>query len=122
MPMHSSNIRLMMGALIVLAPLGPGGCASGGQGPNAIVATQPSPADEQLADNVQTALHADPYLYDKHIEVSIEQGNVALRGFVANSGDLVNAKRIAIKAAAGRRVVNYLSIKPELEQSSGPRR
>jgi osmotically-inducible protein OsmY len=120
--MHTSNLRLMIGTLILAASLGPGGCASGGAGPNTMVAAQPSAADGQLADNVQAALHADPYLYDKHIEVSIEHGDVALRGFVSNYWDLINAKKIAIKAAGGRRVVDYLSIKPTEERDSGPRR
>ena len=119
--MHFPIFRLVLAALIVL-PLGPGGCASGGPGPNTMVASQPSAADQQLADNVQAALHADPYLYDKHIEVSIVHGDVALRGFVSNYEDLINAKKIAIKAANGRRVVDYLSIKPIEERDSGPRR
>jgi len=87
-----------------------------------MAATQLSIADEQLADNVRAALHADPYLYDKHVEVSIEHGNVVLRGFVSNYWDLLNAKKIAIKAAGERRVVDYLSIKPIVEENGGPRR
>lgn len=122
MPMHFSVIRLTLAALIGLTSLGSGGCVSGGAGPNTMVAIQPSAADEQLADTVQAALHADPYLYDKHIEVSIEHGDVALRGFVADYEDLINAKKIAIKAANGRRVVDFLSIKPIEEQITGPRR
>lgn len=102
--------------------LGAGGCASGGQRPYTRVAAQSSPADAQLAQTVQAALHDDPYLYDKHIDVSVENGKVALRGFVADYGDLINAKKIAVKAADGRSVINYLSIKPDLERNSGPRR
>ncbi len=120
--MHFPIIRLALTALIVFTSLGPGGCASGGPGLNTRVAIQPSAADQELADNVQAALHADPYLYDKHIEVSIAHGDVALRGFVSNYEDLINAKKIAIKAANGRRVVDYLSIKPIEERDSGPRR
>jgi osmotically-inducible protein OsmY len=119
--MHASKISLMIGALILVGSLGAGGCASRVQRP-ATVATQISAADEQLADKVQAALHADPYLYDKHIDVSIEFGNVVLRGFVSNSWDLVDANKIAIKAAGGRHVVDYLSIKPIEERESGPRR
>jgi BON domain len=120
--MHPSSLRFMIGILILAASLESGGCASSGPGPNAMAATQLSAADEQLAGNVQAALHADPYLYDKHVEVSIEHGNVVLRGFVSNYWDLLNAKKIAIKAAGGRRVVDYLSIKPIVEQDTGPRR
>lgn len=120
--MHPCNLRLMICALIAVASLGSAGCASSRPERNTIVATQPSAADEQLAYNVQAALHADPYLYDKHIEVSIEQGDVALRGFVSNYWDMLAAKKIAIKAAGERRVVDYLSIKPIELRDSGPRR
>jgi hypothetical protein len=122
MTMHFLAIRLSLATLIVLTSLGPVGCASGGAGPNTMVASQLSAADQQLADNVQAALHADPYLYDKHIEVSIEHGDIALRGFVSNYEDMISAKKIAIKAANGRRMVDYLSIKPIEERDSGPRR
>lgn len=86
------------------------------------VAVQASPADVELAATVQQALHDDPYLYDRHIEVSIEHGNVVLRGFVANGADLLNAKRIALQAAGGRHIVDDLSIKPIAEPEPGPRR
>jgi osmotically-inducible protein OsmY len=86
------------------------------------VAVQASAADVELAATVQQALHDDPYLYDRHIEVSIERGNVVLRGFVANGVDLLSAKRIALKAAGGRHIVDDLSIKPIAEPEPGPRR
>jgi hypothetical protein len=120
--MCASKFRRILGTLILLASFGAGGCASVGPGPNAITATQLSPADEQLVGTVQAALHADPYLYDKHIEVSIEHGNVALRGFVMNDWDLINAKKIAFKAAGGIRVIDYLTINPIEERNAGPRR
>jgi hypothetical protein len=71
----------------------------------------PGEADIALATRVKTALHTDPYVYDKHVEVSIENGDVILRGFVFSEWDLRNAIRIATQAAAGRRVVNDISIK-----------
>jgi osmotically-inducible protein OsmY len=120
--MQASTSKLMINILAVLASLGATGCASLGQGSNVVAATEVSIADEQLADNVRAALHADPYLYDKHVEVSIEHGEVVLRGFVSNYWDLLNAKQIAIKLAGERRVVDYLSIKPIAEENGGPRR
>ena len=113
----------MVGALL-LASLGAAGCATGAQGSHAadsMVATQSSATDEQVADNVQAALHADPYFYDKHVTVSVEHGDVVLRGFVANSDDLVNAKKIAARAAGGRRVIDNLSINPIVEPTPGVR-
>lgn len=115
--------RLVICGLVLGVGLGLGSCASDGSAPNSMVASPPSAADVQLAGAVQEALHADPYLYDRHIEVSIEHGNVVLRGFVSSSWDLVSAKKIASKAAGARHVVDNLSIKPiQEEQDTGSRR
>jgi osmotically-inducible protein OsmY len=68
-------------------------------------------ADAELEKRVKAALHADPYFYDEHVTVSVEQGAVVLRGFVFSDWDLRDATRIASKAAGDRRVVDNLSIK-----------
>jgi BON domain len=68
-------------------------------------------ADEQLQKRVQGALHSDPYFYDRHVTVSVENGDVFLRGFVASEWDLQDAIIIANKAAGDRRVIDDLSIK-----------
>lgn len=67
-------------------------------------------ADEQLRNKVELALREDPYFYDAHVTVSVEHGDVILRGFVFSDWDLRDAIRIATKAAGGRRVVDSLSI------------
>ena len=66
--------------------------------------------DGQLRQQVQTALHSDPYFYDAHVNVSIEGGNVVLKGLVFSGWDLRDAIRIASQAAGGRRVIDELSI------------
>lgn len=117
--LHSSN-RFLSGTLIWAALLG--GCVSSTPQPeNTPAATRVAYDDQQLADQVRTALHADPYLLDRHIEVSIEKGNVVLRGFVANDSDLRKAKKIAAQAAGGRRVIDNLSINPIIEPTPGVR-
>jgi osmotically-inducible protein OsmY len=67
-------------------------------------------ADLQVKSDVENAFSADPYFYAAHVNVSVENGNVVLRGFVFSEWDLRDAIRIATKAAAGRRVVDDLSI------------
>jgi hypothetical protein len=67
-------------------------------------------ANEELKERVQAALHADPYFYDEHVTVSVEQGAVVLSGFVFSGWDLQEAIRIAGKAAGDRRVIDNLSI------------
>lgn len=56
------------------------------------------------------ALHSDPYFYDRHVTVSVENGAVVLRGIVASDWDLRDAIRIASKAAGDRRVIDNLAI------------
>ena len=70
-----------------------------------------SNADEKLLQRVKDALHSDPYFYDEHVTVSVEDGAVVLHGFVSSEWDLRDAIRIASKAAGDRRVVDNLSIK-----------
>ncbi len=66
--------------------------------------------DEQLQIKVETALQSDPYFYGAHVTVSVEDGTVALHGFVFSDWDLRDAIRIANKASDGCRVVNNLTI------------
>src|ERR1700733_850018 len=67
-------------------------------------------ADEDLRRRVEAALHSDPYFYDEHVTVSVENGHVLLSGFVASEWDLLDAMRIARKAAGNGRVSETLSI------------
>jgi osmotically-inducible protein OsmY len=69
-----------------------------------------SVTDDELRERVQTALHSDPYFYDEHVSVSVENGVVVLRGFVFSDWDLRDAIRIASHAAHHRTVVDDLSI------------
>jgi osmotically-inducible protein OsmY len=124
------NISCKKRILIVCAYLGPAVCGLSGfaapvsaqnavsppasQSDSVAVSALPGAAvlsDGELEKRVKVALHADPYFYDKHVTVSVEEGAVVLRGFVYSDRDLQNAIRIASKAAGDRRVVDNLSIK-----------
>jgi osmotically-inducible protein OsmY len=67
-------------------------------------------ADGRLAERVKSALRADPYVYDRHIDVSVQDGNVVLSGFVLGDWDLLHAVRIASNAAKPHRVIDELDI------------
>lgn len=69
-----------------------------------------SMTDEALRERVQAALHSDPYLYDRHIRVSVDNGVVELHGLVFSAWDLQDAMRVANQAADQKRVLDYLSI------------
>jgi hypothetical protein len=67
-------------------------------------------ADEDLRRRVEAALHSDPYFYDEHVTVTVAKGHVLLSGFVSSEWDLLDAMRIARKAAGNRSVSETLSI------------
>jgi osmotically-inducible protein OsmY len=69
-----------------------------------------STSDQELKARVQTALNSEPYLYDRHIRVSVDNGVVALHGLVFSAWDLEDAMRVANQAVHGKPVVDNLSI------------
>ena len=69
-----------------------------------------STTDQELRARVQAALHSEPYLYDRHIRVSVDNGVVALHGLVFSAWDLQDAMRVANQTVHGKPVVDNLSI------------
>ena len=69
-----------------------------------------APANEQVKERVQAALRSDPYFLGAHVDVSIEDQSVVLRGLVFSDWDLRDALRIARKVAGNSRVIDDLSI------------
>jgi len=70
----------------------------------------PSPSGD-LTARVKQALHSNPGLDDKHIDVSMDKGKVVLNGFVSSALDLQKAIRAANDAVGEQKVVNNLTIK-----------
>jgi osmotically-inducible protein OsmY len=68
-------------------------------------------ADEEVKREVETALHSDPFFYDEHVSVTIDNGVVTLHGIVFDDWDLRSAMRIAKRMPGVKRVVNDLEIK-----------
>ena len=77
---------------------------------DSILVTAKRVADEEVKEQVEQALHTDPYFYDGHVTVTIKDGVVTLSGVVFDEWDLRVAKRIAKRIAGVRRVVNDLEI------------
>jgi hypothetical protein len=63
-----------------------------------------------LVERVKSALEEAPYLYDRHIDVSMRDGRVVLSGFVFSDWDLRDALRIATSAARPYRVIDSMHI------------
>jgi hypothetical protein len=66
--------------------------------------------NRELSGRVRAALHAEPYFYDRHVDVTVEGDAVVLSGIVFSDWDLREALRIARKTAGNRPVVDNLSI------------
>jgi osmotically-inducible protein OsmY len=112
-PRTDRHIRsLAVGCLIAFGLAGyaaAGGARAQAEPPNMSAAVQTT-ADLDLAEKVQVALQSDPYINNTHIEVSVENGTIYLRGFVMGAWDLLDAIRIAHRAGGGNRVIDELSI------------
>ena len=121
--MNISRKKVILSVWVSLAPAicGLAGFATpvDAQAPVAAAAMSGAPtlAAGELVGRVETALHDDPYLYDKHVSVSVNHGAVVLHGFVLSSSDLLDALRIARKAAGDNRVVDDLSIELDGQSS-----
>ena len=84
------------------------GTRSTAGGPSA--AQSAARGNAELQQRVAAALHAQPYLDDRHIDVSVRGGTVVLSGIVFSGWDLQDALHTARNAAGGSRVVDSLSI------------
>lgn len=108
-------------ALTLTAAAGLGMWAIGAYAQNASSpqdTSQAAASSSDMVGRVKQALHAEPALNDKHIEVSLKNGKVVMRGFVTSQGDMVKAVRAASKTAGGKNVVNELTIQREDESNS----
>lgn len=126
MNIRRKSVNWMIGAYVVPAIYGLGGFASqvDAESVASRVATRSTASeastsqgmdlqDAELKQRVSAALDAQPYLYDRHIDISVRGGVVVLSGIVFSDWDLGDALRIARKAAGARPVIDSLSIERE---------
>jgi hypothetical protein len=66
--------------------------------------------DNSLQFRVSSALHSDPYLYARHIDVYVKDGDVVLKGSVANDWELSKALHLATEAAKPHKVIDSIEI------------
>ena len=120
------SVNWMIGACVVPVIYGLGGFASrvDAQTVGSRVATRSTASavstslgadlqDADLKQRVSAALDAQPYLYDRHIDISVRGGVVELSGIVFSDWDLEDALRAARKTAGDRPVIDSLSIDRE---------
>jgi osmotically-inducible protein OsmY len=78
--------------------------------------TEAAVVNRELSERVREALHAERYLYDRHVEVTVEGNVVVLSGFVFSASELQDALRIARKAAGNRPVADNLSLERDFRR------
>jgi osmotically-inducible protein OsmY len=79
-------------------------------------ASQPVDSSTELRERIKAALDAEPYLNDRHINVSVENGSVVLHGIVFGDSDLFDALRVARKAAGSAPVIDNLTLYQSLKR------
>jgi BON domain len=67
-------------------------------------------ADEKTKTHVEEALHSDPFFYDEHVTVTVENGVATLHGMVFDDWDMRQAMRISRRIAGVKRVINDLEM------------
>jgi hypothetical protein len=109
------RLRAILGAAIGIVFLSPAP-ARDLSGPAApldtvvVTAKRIGVSDAVVTRQVETALQANPYLYDGHITVTVKDGVVTLRGMVLDEWDLRMAMRVSRKITGVKRVVNDLEM------------
>jgi osmotically-inducible protein OsmY len=73
-----------------------------------VVTARQIKADEEMAEQVKTALHASSYVGDGHVTVTTINGVVTLHGLVFDEWDERAMKRIARRMPGVRRVIDDL--------------
>jgi BON domain len=83
------------------------------KGPDTVTVTADRlhpPADEQLAQDVKTALRSNPIVDDNHVTITVKNGVVTMQGFVQDAWDLMALRRVAKKVPGVKRIVNDVEL------------
>jgi osmotically-inducible protein OsmY len=80
--------------------------------------TAQAEADSVLADRVQVALASDPTYFFRHVDVRVDEGSVALSGYVWSSDAIRRAELVAGQVPGVTSVVDELSLEREGGRSS----
>jgi len=67
-------------------------------------------ADEQITQQVQTALSNDPWIYAEHVTVTTRNGIVRVEGITSDAWEMRRILREARKTPGVRRVLNQLEM------------
>lgn len=67
-------------------------------------------ADDLIAEQISSALNADPTYFFRHVDVRVDGGVAHLSGYIWSTEELYRAKQIAARVPGVKRIVNELEL------------
>ncbi len=76
-----------------------------------VTAQKISKSDEEVTAQVETALHADRYIFSDHVTITSKNGVVILSGIALDYWDVFAMKRLVGKMPGVKKVVDDLDVR-----------
>jgi hypothetical protein len=76
-----------------------------------VTARRVSKTDEEVTEQVETALHSDRYILSDHVTITSKNGVVTLSGFALDYWDVSAMKRLVRKMPGVKKVVDDLDVR-----------
>jgi osmotically-inducible protein OsmY len=75
-----------------------------------VTARKVAKTDEEVREQVETALHSDRYIFSEHVAVTSKNGVVTLHGIATDYWDVIAMKRLVRRMPGVKRVVDDIDI------------
>jgi hypothetical protein len=75
-----------------------------------VTARKVAKTDEEVKEQVETALHSDRYIFSEHVAVTSKNGVVTLHGIATDYWDVIAMKRLVRRMPGVKRVVDDIDI------------
>jgi osmotically-inducible protein OsmY len=75
-----------------------------------VTARKVSKTDEEMTEQVETALRSDRYIFSDHVTINSKNGVVTLSGIAVDYWDVITMKRLVRRMPGVKRVVDNIDI------------
>jgi osmotically-inducible protein OsmY len=75
-----------------------------------VTARKVSKTDEEVQEQVETALHSDRYIFSDHVSIKSKNGVVTLSGIAVDYWDVIAMKRLVRRMPGVKKVVDNIDI------------
>ena len=76
-----------------------------------VTARKVSKTDEEVTEQVETALHSDRYIFSDHVTIRSKNGIVTLSGIALDYWDVIAMKRLVRKMPGVKKVLDDLDVR-----------